>query len=401
MAATGAPAESLRTGTGFAVSAQTHIVTNAHVVTGCRSLRALHGEDSAAASLLAVDNKTDLAVLRTELRTPQIAALRVGPPVRLGESVVSFGFPLTGALSKEGNLTTGNVSALAGLRDDPTYLQMTAPVQPGNSGGPLLDSSANVIGVVTAKLDAVAIAKRTGDIPQNVNFAIRVDVLRAFLQRYQMPYDERASDTTLEVADIADLAKAFTVQIECRPGRGVAPELQAPVPTPTPPAPQPAPPPEPEASPTAPAPVPSDLDRQQHIEQVQLVSVRTPYPGTAPLTRELVIANHAERSIYKVTIGWLDRLHERCPSSAAAYSGQREVFVSIKPGQQGKTVGDFPADAKLFCVIDAAFLERPRLREEQLPPPPPPEPPPPAPAPAAPPGPEPAKPVKPEVPGRR
>ena len=244
----------LRTGTGFAISAQTHIVTNAHVVTGCRSLRALHGENGAAATLLAADPKTDLALLRTELRTPQIAALRSGPPLRLGESVVSFGFPLTGALSKEGNLTTGNVSALAGLRDDPTYLQMTAPVQPGNSGGPLLDSSANVIGVVTAKLDAVAIAKRTGDIPQNVNFAIRVDVLRAFLQRYQMPYDERSSDTTLEVADIADLAKAFTVQVECRPGRGVAPELQEPFPAPVPPSPRPAPAPEPEASPTAPAP---------------------------------------------------------------------------------------------------------------------------------------------------
>jgi hypothetical protein len=379
-------------------------VTNAHVVSGCRTLRVLLGETSAPARLLAADDKTDLAVLRTELRTAQIAALRSGPALRLGESVVSFGSPLSGALSKEGNLTTGNVSALAGLRDDPTYLQMTAPVQPGNSGGPLLDGSANVIGVVAAKLDAVAIAKRTGDIPQNVNFAIRADVLRAFLIRYRIDYDERASDATLAVADIADLAKAFTVQVECRPGAGPGPELQAPRPAPPQPQAQPIlpPEPEPEASATAPAPVRSDPERERQVEQVQLVSVRTPYPGSAPETRELTIVNRAQRSVYKVSIGWLDRPLERCPAARAAYSGQRDVFVSLKPGEQSKTLGNFPTSARLFCVVDAAFLDPPRRREEAIAAPPEPQAPAPAAAPAAPAAPEAAPPPdQPAPPGRR
>lgn len=355
----GAPAsaQAIRTGTGFAVSTATDVVTNAHVAAGCKTLRVLQGSASAAASLVAVDNEVDLALLRTDLRAPRIAALRSTPPLRLGEPVVSFGFPLAGALSKEGNLTTGNVSALAGLRDDPTYLQMTAPVQPGNSGGPLLDSAAHVIGVVTAKLDAVAIAKRTGDIPQNVNFAIKAEVLRTMLHGNGVPFDEEASDQMLEVADIAELARGFTVQVECVPGRASRPEPGRVEVTPRPAAP-PSPAPEPPAAaPNAPAPVVADAGREQLVQQVELISVRTPYPSTAPETRELIIANRSEQSVYKVTVGWLDQALQRCPSSPSAYSGQHEIYLSVKAGGQGKTLSDFPVNAKLFCVIDAAFLQ--------------------------------------------
>ena len=358
-------AQTIRTGTGFAVSTATHVVTNAHVATGCRTLRVLQGTANAPAMLVAWDDKTDLALLQTDLRTPRIAALRSTPAVRLGEPVISFGFPLAGSLSKEGNLTTGNVSALAGLRDDPTYLQMTAPVQPGNSGGPLLDSAAHVIGVVTAKLDAVAIAKRTGDIPQNVNFAIKTEVLRPLLRANGVPFDEAVSDRTLPATDIADLARGFTVQIECVPDRSTQPQPSRVQVTPsTAPPVSAAPIAPPAAAPDAPAPVVADADREELAQQVQLIAVRTPYPTTAPQTRELTIANRSDQNVYKVTVGWLDRDLERCPSSPSAYSGRREIYVSVKAGEQGRTMGNFPANAKLFCVIDAAFLEPRRPRAE-------------------------------------
>ena len=96
-------------------------------------------------------------------------------------SVVAVGFPLPGLLASEANVTTGIVSALAGIGDDTRFLQMTVPVQPGNSGGPLLDLEGRVVGVVVGKLDAVKVASVTGDIPQNVNFAIKAGVLRSFL----------------------------------------------------------------------------------------------------------------------------------------------------------------------------------------------------------------------------
>ncbi len=80
-------------------------------------------------------------------------------------------------------LTTGEVSALAGLRDNPRQIQISAPVQPGNSGGPLLDGSGNVVGVVVSKLNAQRVARSTGDIPQNVNFAVKGAEVVEFLRR--------------------------------------------------------------------------------------------------------------------------------------------------------------------------------------------------------------------------
>jgi hypothetical protein len=184
------------------------------------------------------------------------------------------------------------------------------------------------------------------------------------------------------VADIAEHARGFTVQIECVPGRGApAPSGSVEV-TPRPLPPPPPAPAEPLATaPNAPAPVVANAGREQQVEQVQLISVRTPYPGTAPETRELTIANHAGKSVYKVTVGWLEQPLQRCPAAPSAYSGQRELYVSIKAGGQGRTMGDFPASAQLFCIMDAAFLQPGRPRESSVIPDPPP---PPTPAPSVP-----------------
>jgi len=142
--------------------------------------------------------------------------LRQGRGVRLADSVVVAGYPLTGLLSSGLNVTTGAVSALAGPGDDRRLIQMTAPVQPGNSGGPVLDSSGNVIGVVVSKLDAVAVASINGDIPQNVNFAISLGTLQAFLDANAVDYGTRVSSTPKSNADVAEIPRAASVQIECR-----------------------------------------------------------------------------------------------------------------------------------------------------------------------------------------
>ncbi len=126
-----------------------------------------------------------------------------------------FGYPLYGALASQGNLTVGVISALAGLGDDSRVMQISAPVQPGNSGGPLLDMSGNVVGVVTAKIDAIRVAELIGDIPQNVNFAIKASVVLAFLDSHDVNYRTETSDRILSAADVADRAKRFTVLVEC------------------------------------------------------------------------------------------------------------------------------------------------------------------------------------------
>jgi serine protease Do len=84
-------------------------------------------------------------------------------------------------LATSGNFTLGNVTAVAGLGDDTRILQISAPVQPGNSGGPLLDYSGNVVGVIEGKLNAITVFTLTNDLAQNVNFAIKANVVTNFL----------------------------------------------------------------------------------------------------------------------------------------------------------------------------------------------------------------------------
>jgi S1-C subfamily serine protease len=88
-------------------------------------------------------------------------------------------------------------------------------VQPGNSGGPLLDMGGHLVGVVSAKLNAVAVAGLTGDIPQNVNFAIKSTIVRNFLDANAVGYATAPTRQALSAADVGDSAKKFTVLVEC------------------------------------------------------------------------------------------------------------------------------------------------------------------------------------------
>jgi hypothetical protein len=113
-------------------------------------------------------------------------------------------------------VTTGNVSSLIGPGDDTRSLQFTAPTQSGNSGGPLLDGDGTVVGVVSSKLNVVRVHEMTGDIPQNVNFAIKAALARGFLEAAGVEYQSRVARTARTAADIATEARNFVVKIECQ-----------------------------------------------------------------------------------------------------------------------------------------------------------------------------------------
>lgn len=203
------------TGSGFFVTAEGHVITNNHVVEKCSetpTVRAESGSD-VTARVLARDPANDLALLKTALSPPRFATLRSS--VRLGEGVAAFGFPHFDMLSSSGNFTRGDVTALAGLGDDTRHLQISVPVQHGNSGGPLLDYSGNVVGVVTAKL-GLKMAVRTGDLPQNVNFAVKGTILASFLDSNGVKHAPGSSGATMTPPDLADAAKSLSVFITCR-----------------------------------------------------------------------------------------------------------------------------------------------------------------------------------------
>ncbi len=249
-----APGPALSAGTGILVSSLGQILTNNHVVGGCRNiLVGLAGGYAAEATLLYVDVANDLALIKVDRKISEenVAKVRVSPPVRSGETIAAFGFPLPDVLSQEGNITGGNISALAGPGDDVRFYQFTAPIQPGNSGGPLLDEAGNVVGIVQSMLGETG-----GEFPQNVNFAIKSSVVVSFLQAHDIAFQNAVTGERQKLPEIADMARRFAVLIVCASDQ-------------------------PQTSP--PSPDPNSAQRLQEFDQRDQESARHDPPLTSPL----------------------------------------------------------------------------------------------------------------------
>jgi S1-C subfamily serine protease len=205
-----------KTGTGFAISPSGHIVTNNHVISGCGEIHGnLLGEAPVTLRVVSSDKSNDLALLQGPAASFKEFARIRDHSIRSGDSVVAIGFPYHGLLTSDFTVTTGIVSSLSGMLNDSRFLQITAPVQPGNSGGPLLDTSGQIVGVVSSKLDAIKFASVTGNIPENINFAIKTGALRDFLDNSVVPYQTAEAKADLKTPEIAGNARAYTLLITC------------------------------------------------------------------------------------------------------------------------------------------------------------------------------------------
>jgi S1-C subfamily serine protease len=210
--------EATYSGTGFFVSSPSYILTNEHVLDGCHAASVWRpGFPISEARIVASDSANDLALLTTDMRTKMVPTFRAG--ARVGETIFVYGFPLTGLLSSSGNFTVGTVTSIAGLGDDSRIMQISAPVQPGNSGGPLLDKSGNVVGIIVSKLNALRLAQVTQDMAQNINFAIKASIASNFLEVNNIATRAAPNAESLDPTEIADRAKQFTVQVTCKPRR--------------------------------------------------------------------------------------------------------------------------------------------------------------------------------------
>ena len=204
------------TGTAFAVSSEGHALTNHHVVEGCAELK-IAGREGIA-KVITSDSVNDLALLQLPGYTNIIANLNPDPgKLRQGEDIIVFGYPLNSVLSSGGNLTPGTISALTGLGNNTNQIQITAPIQPGSSGSPVMDKKGNVVGVVSMKLDDGKMARATGQVGQNVNFAVNGQTVKAFLDTNKVPYKTGGGIFSREKsnADIAEEASKWTVLVEC------------------------------------------------------------------------------------------------------------------------------------------------------------------------------------------
>jgi S1-C subfamily serine protease len=185
-------------GTGFAVSRDT-VVTNSHVVRGCPNVQVMQGEQSFPARVVASDSENDLAAL--SVPGMRLQPLEIAPARQeLGESITVLGYPLANVLGADLRVTTGIVSALRGIGGEERTMQISAPVQSGNSGGPVLDQFGAVAGVVVKKLDT-----RLG--AENVSFAVQLQPLRSFLASNAVAYTSAREAQPARLPTVAQVVR--------------------------------------------------------------------------------------------------------------------------------------------------------------------------------------------------
>jgi S1-C subfamily serine protease len=203
-------------GTGFVISTAGHVLTNNHEISGCVGdvHGNLTGEPVTTLRVVSNDETNDLALLQATGVFKEAVRLR-GTAIHSGDAVVAIGFPYHGLLTSDFTVTTGIVNSLSGILNDTRFLQISAQIEPGNSGGPLLDMTGNLVGVVAEKINAVRFAKVMGDIPQNINFAIKTGAVRDFLDNSVVAYQSVDPGLELKTADIEKSARAYTMLISC------------------------------------------------------------------------------------------------------------------------------------------------------------------------------------------
>lgn len=212
----GVAAQKIASGSGVVINKAGDIVTNHHVVATCGSIQVrLAGGAAVKAEIGASDRTNDLVVLKPVAPIGIPASFRDGKSIRQGDPVVLAGFPLNGLLTTDLNVTSGSVSALSGMKDDTRLLQFTAPLQSGNSGGPLLDQGGEVVGIAQSMLNGVALTVATGAVSQNANFAIKDSVVRTFLDSKGIAYLTAPEGRERKAADLSTDARRFTVFVEC------------------------------------------------------------------------------------------------------------------------------------------------------------------------------------------
>ncbi len=200
-------------GTGFFINNAGHIVSNNHVIDQCNAVNAYYKGDARPLKILAIDRKNDLAILKAEVRPDDTFPVAKDDAILLEEIYVA-GYPFGKSVSGSVKVTKGVVSSLSGLGNNYSNIQIDASLQPGNSGGPIINKKGNVVGVAVAKLDYKKVLEAFNTIPENTNFGVKSSTLNQFLNANKISSTSpKGSD--MSIKDIGDKIEKATVYLDC------------------------------------------------------------------------------------------------------------------------------------------------------------------------------------------
>jgi S1-C subfamily serine protease len=206
------PKESISLGTGFLVSEDGYVLTAAHVVNNAKNISISIDDTPRKAKLVKIDTTNDVAILKIAGSFSPVI-LGDAKEAKLGDDVFTVGFPNIAVQGVSPKLTQGVISSLNGIRDDPTSFQISTPIQPGNSGGPLVLKNGNVVGIVVSTLSASAALSSTGQLPQNVNYAVKINYAIFLMDSLGIKTKSRPAAGTENTID--SIIQAVVI-IECR-----------------------------------------------------------------------------------------------------------------------------------------------------------------------------------------
>ena len=166
--------------------------------------------------VIATDITNDVAVLKTNFRSRSFIKIN-DEGAKLGENVIAVGYPLAGRLSDSVKITRGIVSSLSGINNNISQIQIDAALQPGNSGGPVLNENGEMIGIASAGLNKLLMAKEAGYVPENVNFAVASPTVSNILKSKKIKFTKQGFfSPSYSNTELAELGNNSTMQLFCR-----------------------------------------------------------------------------------------------------------------------------------------------------------------------------------------
>ena len=200
-------------GSGFAVSDLGYVVTNNHVTEFCNDVYIQHQGKTIPATVISTDSKNDLALLKGEFRPSKVFALSKEKS-KIMQKVYVAGFPFGKQISSSIKVSSGIITSLSGANDNFSNIQIDAAIQPGNSGGPIVDDKGNVIGVAVAQLNQELIKEHFGVIPESSGFGIKSNVVINFLEGNSIKLENPNSEN-ISLDKLGEIVTNATYYLSC------------------------------------------------------------------------------------------------------------------------------------------------------------------------------------------